>query len=309
MIKTLVFSAVALCCTMSLHAQDDDMYFGSSKKSRQSGVIPSQQVIHSSVVDASAPTRYRIPAGGTTIVADTVATDADEEPAYYCGSMRSVDEYNRRDRFSRSYARHLSDSLRQDSILVSRQDYEHSRRMKRFDGYNNVTLVVNVDPWYYDPWFYDPWYYDSWYYGPGWGFSYRWGNWGLYWGGYWGPHYSWYRPHHGWYGPHHWYAPHYVSRVGYPRGGVGSGSRATTNHERGNTSASHQRTTSYTPSRNGFFNRGTTTTSTPTRSIGSSFGGGSVSRGGSFGGGGARGGFSGGGGRIGGMSGNHGGRR
>lgn len=158
-IRILMLSALLLTAFSNVSAQYDDMYFKPSSKVKQSA----KPIMRS---DAS------------------VSQDNDE--AYYCGSDRNVDEYNRRDKFNSSYANHLRDSLRMsDSILVSRKDYENSLNLKRFDRNYTVVLVLD-DPWYYDPWYADPWYYDRWYYD-----RWRW-------------HYAWNDP---WYNP--WYNPWY----------------------------------------------------------------------------------------------------
>lgn len=321
--RLFTFLTMTTLCLTALWAQDDDMYFASDKKAKAAAA--GDRIIRSSVVDEDAPFRYRVPA---TAAADTVADSAyADTDTYYCGSQRSVDEYNRRDRFSRSYASHLRDSLAQDSVLISRQDYENSLRMKRFDGYSNITLVIN-DPWYYDPWYYDPWYwhtrvwYDPWYdpwYGPGWGFA-----WGVSWG-----HFSWgigWR--HGWYGPRGWYGPHRwgggIARYGMPRGGVGSGRWATTRRVNGGILGSGRSGRSATADRSAagvrtyggntqqrtygsatqqrssaFGNRSMpSSSSSSTRSFGGGSIGGGARSGGFGGGGGMRsGGFSGGGGR------------
>lgn len=125
-------------------------------------------------------------------------------PAYYSGSNRSVDDYNRR-RFSSSWQQ-IGDSVANDAIdfyggtpdslygkAVQQQgsdyygaaddDYAYYRRMRRFDD----DFFWRYDPWFYDdPWYYSPYY--AWHYGPyyGWGSPWR---------------YGWYA---GWYSPWHW---------------------------------------------------------------------------------------------------------
>lgn len=226
-----LFAIIFSCSAMAV--AQDDVYFVSSKKKAD------KKVVTSDVVDEDAPARYRVPATHTVTTTQTTTTQTtttEEDDTYYCGSMRSVDEYNRRDRFNSAYATHLKDSLRfEDSIAAIREDYEHSKKMKRFDGYNNITLIVNaplfdvwVDPWY-DPWFYDPWYrpfsfswgvrvYDPWY-NPWYDPWYRpWGP--VYVHHYWGPGWHW--------GPR-WYGPVYVRETfrGYNRGGYRSNVRTT----------------------------------------------------------------------------------
>ncbi len=182
MTRYFILSVLSLIFAISASAQDDDMYFTPKKISNVNTV---QRPLRSEVTEAYNYSQDNNNSGST---------------AYYSGSIRDVDEYNRRNHSNDEYAQGLDDSIiRQDSILVSRVDYENSMKMKRFDGYNNITLVVN-DPWYYDSWYdnpfywrsrwYDPWYYscyDYGYYGP---------HWYGYWGGCrdWGWGYSWYNP-------------------------------------------------------------------------------------------------------------------
>lgn len=162
----------------------------------------------------------------------------ENRPAYYCGSNRDVDEYNRRGHFRSYYQKIGTDSLGNDIItfqpgdgvypdssyvdtayvypgsadFADDDDYRYTRRMSRWDGY--------YDPWFYDYYgpgyygWYDPWYspwrygyygwYDPWYYGYyGWGWPY--------WGG--------------WYGWYDWGYPYwgggYAYRGGNPRGLTG----------------------------------------------------------------------------------------
>ena len=141
----------------------------------------------------------------------------DDRPAYYVGSNRDVDEYNRRRGFRSSYTTLANDSLHNDVIdfaagngvypdslgldttVTSHRknfaasdyddadDYRYCRRMQRFDGF--------YDPWfygystfygpYYGAGWYDPWY-DPWMYGyRGWYGPWRYGYYGYGW-----PYYS-----------------------------------------------------------------------------------------------------------------------
>lgn len=286
------FILTALCLFMAIgaRAQDDDMYF-TPKKGRD---VKTVRTVPDSRVSETYD--YSQPSGSE----------------YTYGTLRDVDEYNRRDRFNKGYAQHLGDSINmQDSIMVSRQDYENSMRMKRFDGFHSTILVVN-DPWYYDPWYYDPWYYDSFYWHTRWHDPW-----------YWGYHDPWrYHYYHtgwyGWGGWHGWYRPVYHRPIWHGghisnRGGGGSGRWATTrrtgqttNRTYRNNTPSRTRTRQYnntTPSRT---ERNTTTRNnfntqtTPSRSYSSgssshSYGGSSRATGGgggsrSYGGGGSRGG-------------------
>lgn len=289
--RILILATMALFSAISMMAQDDDMYFTGKKHQKR---------------DAS------------TMRSVVTQVEDDTTPTYYCGSMRSVDEYNRRGRY-----RQFSDSLNYepDSILVSRQDYENAMKLKRFDGYHSNVLIIN-DPWYYDPWYYDSWYwhtrwYDPWYdpwYTP---YHYGWySSWG--WGG-------WYRPYHwgGWYGPTYWGHTSTWTRGGSSRYVPNNGRYATARREYGNTNRQSSSRNATTQRGNSFANRTTTRSydNTPTRTYtnpttsrsnsfssssagsvtrGSSFSGGSMSRGGGGAGISRGGGFSGGG---------HGGRR
>lgn len=184
--KRYLFVAIlSLFIMTAVSAQDDDMYFTPKHKDKNTVVTPP---------------RSRV----------TEAYDYDHSnETYHSGSIRDVDEYNRRGKGGSSSSSTWREGgyAQDDSILVSREEYENSRKMKRFDGYNSVTLIVG-DPWYYDPWYYDPWYggsyywrtrwydpwyytyYDPWYYGGGWY-------------AHWGPSHYWHRPSYvygGWHG-------------------------------------------------------------------------------------------------------------
>ena len=239
---------------------------------------------------------------------------ADEKPAYYCGSNRNVDEYNRYGRLNSYYQKIGSDSLGNDIITFRPgrgvypdtsyvdtayvypgsakfdQDYTYTRRMSRWDGF--------YDPWFYDTFWADPWYnpwyagwyggwYDPWYYGYAgwyspWYYGYGWGR----------PYYG-----YGWYG---WGYPYWGGGYYVNRGGANSGGYTGARTWRGG------RTYSSTDG-NRTWNNGTYRT-TGTRSFGNrTFGNGTRSEGAtrSFGGfsGGSTGGFSGGGGFGGGHTG------
>ena len=169
----------------------------------------------------------------------------DGKIVYHAGRDISDDEYNRRGKFSSSYAI-VSDSVGSDiidftpgdgqypdSIIASidtlsgtiakkstdryddDDDYYYSRRMNRFDdfyGSRRMWLLYN-DPWYshwaYDPFFWnDPWYWNrSWVYDP-WYWNDPW-----YYGGYYG-YYSryYYGGYYGWttYHPYHHHRYYYT---------------------------------------------------------------------------------------------------
>ena len=203
--RFLFLSALIGVMPLSMAAQDDDLYFTPKKSSE-----PEMSARH-----------------------DRVSYD---RPAYYCGSNRNVDEYNRRGKLKSYYQKVGTDSLGNDIIEFREgdgtygkadldstitiypgseryyddddSDFAYSRRMGRFDGfygYWDPTFYGSYwgSPYWrgyygwYDPW-YDPWYYGSYY--SGW-----YGGWYNPW--YYG-YYGWGWPHYGWGG---WYAPgHYA---------------------------------------------------------------------------------------------------
>ena len=160
-------------------------------------------------------------------------------PAYYSGSKRDIDEYNRRG--LNSYYQNIGDSASSDvidfygntpdSIYGAKSkknigsfsdyddddDYSYYRRMRWLDD----DFFWAYDPWYWD----DPWYrsyygYYGPYYGYGWGRPWRYGYYGYY-GGWYDP---WYQ-YSGWYDPWYygWNRPYWGTTVvyrPYNRGGV-----------------------------------------------------------------------------------------
>lgn len=317
----------------SAMAQEDDMYFMPSKKSKTQSEQSSQS------------TRYYSPS----------------RDVYYSGSNRDVDEYNRH---GGSYYQLLpADSTMVDVINFSAEegvypdstttvpadDYKYTRLMSRWEGYEpgesfwagyragrDDAWNTWHSPWYFSsfyPW-YDPWYYPYGYYS--WHYPYRyWDPW--YYDYAWYGHYSWgwgYRPyyyHYGWSaGPRHYVTYRNgnsgtIDRRGRTHGSF-SGNRATASS--GRFSSARQRTidghTNYSSptrqsstatSRSGNFGgarsasstatrtttptRSSSSTYTPSRSSGS-FGGGGFSGGGRSGGGGFSGGGRSGGGGFGG---------
>ena len=176
--KWILLSVMLGAFSLSSLAQDDDMYFVPTKKNV-----------------ARDRATYGIPA-------DT----------YYSGSMRSVDEYNRR--WASSYevlpvdtGDIISFAGVEGVYPDSLGDFSLTQRMTRFDGYEPSAAYWAGysrgysdswgwhSPWFYSyypwyDWYYDPWYYDSWY----------WGGWY----GWYGPWYSpWYRGYYSYYDP--WY--------------------------------------------------------------------------------------------------------
>jgi hypothetical protein len=192
--KLFLLTVLASALPLGMQAQDDDLYFNPKKAVQESSV--------------------------------------DNTPAYYVGSNRSVDEYNRRRRFSSNYQTIdslsaggtygiLPDSTYYDSSTYYNNgeapwddDYAYTRRMSRWDGYYDPWFYSYwgpyrfgwYSPWYgngawyagwYDPWF-DPWF-EPWYYG----YGYGWG---------------WYSAYSPWYYGYGWSYPYYY---GYYGGGYG----------------------------------------------------------------------------------------
>ncbi|MDD6516520.1 MAG: hypothetical protein PUF63_01215, partial [Prevotella sp.] len=190
--KLLMLLVMASAMPLASMAQDDDVYFTPSKSSRE--------------------------------------IEKAEQPAYYAGCNRDVDEYNHRGQLRSWYQKIGSDSLGNDIITFqggkgvypdslygdtafvypgsahfnTDDDYTYTRRMSRWDGYYDPWFYGNYyyGPWrygWYDPW-YDPWYYgyagwyDPWYYGYGGWYSPWYYGWGYpYYGGWYG--WGWSRPY------------------------------------------------------------------------------------------------------------------
>ncbi|MGN0068409.1 MAG: hypothetical protein ACI350_01550 [Prevotella sp.] len=269
-----LYLVFALFFTLSVSAQDDDMYFTPKKVEKE-----------------KAAPRRAVP----------------ERPPYYVGSSRDVDEYNRQGRFRSTYQTIATDSLGNDifdfepgngeypdSLYAAApgydsydpdEDYGYSRRMNRFDDYWGW-----YDPWYgwgYPYWrtgwgWYDPWYwgwYDPWYcYGYGWGwpyYSYHYYH-PWYYGGW--AYYRWTRPV-SYYRTGHTGTLAFYDRSNYSSGGRyvgnrnGSGlySRNTANGSGvyGNTGFGTRRTSSTT----GTYNQQNSFGNTRNNSYGSTFGG------------------------------------
>lgn len=199
--RFLFLSVLMGAMPLTMAAQDDDLYFTPKKSSKDAPV--------------------------------KIDRDVYDRPAYYCGSPRNVDEYNRRGKLKSYYQKIGTDSLGNDVIEFHEgdgtygiadldstitiypgseryydedSDFACSRRMGRFDdfywnpafyGYYGSPYWRGYYGWY-DPW-YDPWYgpyYTGWYG--------RWHNpwfYGYYGWGY--PSYGW---GGGWYGPTWHYA-------------------------------------------------------------------------------------------------------
>lgn len=173
---------------------------------------------------------YFVPKKDAGVKAPAQSPSTREQPVYYVGSDRDVDEYNRRGQFYSTY-QELGDSIASDIIDFSAgnglypdsiyadslftmgsdaDDFTYTRRMSRYDDFYGW-----YDPWYAAHWgygaywpywrsyysWYDPWY-DPWYYGyAGWGWAGYYGYYGRY--GYYHPWYA------GWgYG---WHGPSYVA--------------------------------------------------------------------------------------------------
>ena len=249
--KKVILLTLVSVFSLSLMAQDDDMYFVPTKENK-----------------AKEAKMYGMP-----------------QNTYYSGSNRSVDDYNRRAQFSYpvdSTGNDIIDfsavrGVYPDSVAASaaeNDDYKLTRQMSRFDDYTPSEAYWDgyragrwSSPWY-NSWYswYDPWYYDSWWY---WNDPFYYSSW-----------------HYGWYYPYYystWYSPRYYSYRpsfggGYRLGGPGSRyaqtgivhshQRKTTNSQRTNV---NNRSHNYENSR---FNSNTTFGGSRNSSINSgSFGG------------------------------------
>lgn len=209
MITRLLFTAFIGVLPLTMMAQDDDMYFVPKKQAKQ----------NVRVNDASS--EY-------------------DRSAYYCGSNRDVDEYNRRGKLKSYYQKVGTDSLGNDIIEFHEgdgtygvedldstisiypgseryyddadEDFACSRRIGRFDSNFFYDPVLYGD-WSYPYWhgyygWYDPWYAGSWYYPyAGW-----YGGWYSPWRyNYW----AWNYPYWGWGG---WSTPYVRYSYGGPTG-------------------------------------------------------------------------------------------
>lgn len=166
--KQLFMFAVLLCAMPLSGLAQDDLYFSPKKKAQ--------------------------------------AEPSTQQPAYYAGSNRDVDEYNRRGKYWSHTQKIGSDEQGNDIIQfqqgngvypdsvyvdttfvekysgsVADDDYTYSRRMSRWDGY--------YDPWFYN-YAYSPYYWRSAWYNP------------WYYGGFYDPWYCGYYGYYGWYGPY-----------------------------------------------------------------------------------------------------------
>mgnify|MGYP004668143079 FL=1 len=207
--RLLLLSVLIGAMPLTMTAQDDDLYFTPKKSAK-------------------------------TDVSERFNRDSNECPAYYCGSNRNVDEYNRRGKLKSYYQKIGTDSLGNDIIEFHEgdgtygkadldsnitiypgseryyddedSDFAYSRRMGRFDGFYGYWDPAFYGTYWgspywrsyyswYDPW-YDPWYgpYYAGWYGPHWHYG-----WGAHYG--WGGYYGWGWPYYGcggWYGPRYY---------------------------------------------------------------------------------------------------------
>lgn len=203
--KKLILLTLVSAFSLSLAAQDDDMYF-----------VPTKENV------AKEAKKYGMP-----------------QNTYYSGSNRSVDDYNRRAQFSYpvdSTGNDIIDfsavrGVYPDSVYsqsAENDDYKLTRQMSRFDDYtpseaywdgyragrwsspwyNSWYSWYDYDPWYWDSWYWrDPFYYTSWHYGWRSPFYYS----------------TWYSPRY-YYRPYRYYGGGYVGRPTYS-GGSGQGGR------------------------------------------------------------------------------------
>ncbi len=205
----ILLTALLVALPFNAMAQDDDMYFVPSKKSK-------------TIQSHDPAANYN----GVRCVDYDGATDT-TSPDYHIGALRNDDEYNRRGHGHR-YGQVVmgNDTLVMDTLYLDDQvdekysryydeedDYRLSHRLVRFHG--GIRSPYYWDyyyNWAYDPWYYDPWYYDSWYYGGyyGWHSPYYYNSW------YSPYYYSWHSP---WYYNNYWgygyYGGHWGSSWGH----------------------------------------------------------------------------------------------
>ena len=191
--STMVLMLLTLAAC-GVNAQNDDMYFVPKKKS----------------VKQATP-RY----------------EDDRQPAYYVGSSRDVDEYNRHSRLHSSYqviehndsvgndiisfdgaGEGYPDTVSSDSLTVMKSRRHRASRDKYDDDYALCRRMQMFDGWY------APWaYYGDPFYGPYW--SRGWGGWYDPWmygyAGWYGP---WRYGYYGWGWPY--YSSYYWGGWGYP---------------------------------------------------------------------------------------------
>ena len=255
--KKLILLTIVSAFSISLMAQDDDMYFVPTKENK-----------------AKEAMKYGMP-----------------QNTYYSGSNRSVDDYNRRAQFSYpvdSTGNDIIDfsavrGVYPDSVAASaaeNDDYKLTRQMSRFDDYTPSEAYWDgyragrwSSPWY-NSWYswYDPWYYDSWWY---WNDPFYYSSW-----------------HYGWYYPYYystWYSPRYYSRP-YRYYGGGRTIRTNSNQRVGRSTYETHRTNGNNANRVGrstYENHRSIGSSSSSSSSSRSFGGGGSFSGGSSSGGGS----------------------
>lgn len=223
--KSIVLFLTALLLPVGLTAQDD-LYFTPKKKTAEEKNL------------------QKVAVKAKELRSTVTAT---EDPAYYIGSSRDVDEYNRQGKFRSSFQTigvdslgndviefhvgtgNYPDSLAVDTTFVF-DDYAYGQaptqvydeRYAADDDYVYTRLLTRWDG------FYDPWFYGYARYSPFWHGYYPWYS-GWY-GGWYDPwYYGWYDPwYYGWgypwYGGWHggwWGYPHYTGWWGWrpPYGG------------------------------------------------------------------------------------------
>ena len=231
--KWILLSMTLVLTSLTATAQDD-MYFASSKKMKAER-------------EAAQKAREAY------------------ERTYYCGSQRSVDDYNRMGSSYQMLPKDTGDVITFDAVEGvypdSVADYQLTKQMTRFDdyvpsiaywegykagqrdswGWHSPWYYSSLYPWY-DPWYYDPWYagwYDPWYYDYGW------------------RRYGWYAGYGGWYGG--WYGyygygnPYYYSSYTSPttirHGSVYTSRTGTQSH--GRIVENNHRSTIYSSTANG----------------------------------------------------------
>lgn len=208
---------------------DDDIYYDASKASQKSQSQPATAVQNNSggVINVPAGSNVVIGNDGNTyIVTDegfaypvnAIDFPSSEFSGIDSGSMRDVDEYNRR---------YQSSVITSKDSVMRADSFANTRNIERFSNPDivlgsgdddliqyyiasqpsDVNIYINnttpaytggsiYSPYYWNSWAWNPWYYSGWY-SPYWSYSWRWDPW------YYGPSWSW-----GWgYDPWYWGGP------------------------------------------------------------------------------------------------------
>lgn len=171
---------MALTLNASAFAQDDDLYFVSSKQKQEKQVEEPRRATYTPIQEKQDETNWAEGRGN---------------------GEWDVDTYNRRDT--------KADTANAELSLDEENDYGiYTTRIVRFHSprvgvYVSSPYYVDVYDYWYDPWFYNTWY-DPWY-TPWYGWGWHAGYWPGWYG--WGWHYPHY--HYGWGWNWGWHHPHY----------------------------------------------------------------------------------------------------